>query len=202
MRNQFQEALHFRHACKLFDAHQKISSEDLQFILEGGRMSPSSFGMEAWEFLVIQDGTVKQKLQPLCWNQAQITTCSDLVVLLSIKNLRSTNPHVANQFKPRGDMYAKYMQTYKDFIDPRSDEEIDCWSGKQVYIASGFLMMAAASIGVDSCPIEGFEKKKVETLLEIDTQKYEVQYLITLGYRAKEQQSRNRRDLEDIVRFI
>ena len=202
MRNCYENAIHFRYACKLFDPHRKIDREDLHFILESARMAPSSFGMEGWEFWVIQDGALKEKLQPLCWNQPQITTCSDLVVLLSMKNLRSTNPYVQKQFEPRGDLYEKYLQIYKDFIDPRSDEEINCWAGKQVYIASAFLMLAAASIEIDSCPIEGFEKEKVEALLNVDTTRLEIQYLIALGYRAKEQQPRYRRPLDDVVKFI
>ncbi len=202
MRNQFEEALHFRHACKLFDPAKKIPSDDLRFILESGRMAPSSFGMEPWEFWVVQDGELKEQLKPLCWNQPQITTCSDLVVLLSRKHLRSIDEYVIERFKPRGELFEKYIQTYHSFIDPRSDEEIACWSGKQVYIASAFLMLGAASIQVDSCPIEGFEKEKVEALLEVDTENFEIQYLIAFGYRAKEQPPRYRRDSDDVVKFL
>lgn len=202
MRNQFEEALHFRHACKLFDPAKKITEEDLHFILEAGRLSPSSFGMEPWEFWVVQNGTTKEALKPLCWNQPQITTCSDLVVLLSRKKLRSTDPYVIERFKPRGALFEKYLQTYHDFVDPRSDEEIACWSGKQVYLASGFIMMAAASIEIDSCPIEGFDKAKVEALLEVDTENFQIEYLIALGYRAQEQPPRYRRDFDDVVKFL
>lgn len=202
MRNQFEEALHFRHACKLFDPAKKIPADDLHFILDAGRMSPSSFGMEPWQFLVVQDGTMKEKLRPLCWNQPQITTCSDLIVLLSRKHLRSTDSYVIERFKPRGELFEKYIQTYHLFIDPRSDEEIACWSGKQVYIASGFIMLGAASIGVDSCAIEGFEKEKVEALLGINTANFEIQHLIALGYRVKEQPPRHRRDFDDVVKFL
>jgi len=202
MRNCFEEALHFRHACKMFDPAKKITQEDLHFILESGRMAPSSFGMEGWEFWVVQDGALKEQLKPLCWNQPQITSCSDLVVLLSMKNMRSENPHVREQFKPRGEMYEQYIETYKNFIDARSDEEIDCWSGKQVYIASAFIMMGAASIGIDSCPMEGFDKVKVEELLGVDTDRFEIQHLVALGYRAKEQQPRHRRAFDDVVKFL
>ena len=113
MRNEFEEAVHFRHACKLFNPARKITSEDLHFILENTRLSPSSFGMEGWKFLVIQNGELKESLQSFCWNQPQITTCSDLIVLLSMKNLRSSNPYVREQFKTRGDLYEKYIETYK-----------------------------------------------------------------------------------------
>lgn len=201
MRNQFEEALHFRHACKVFDKHRKIPEDDLRFILESIRMSPSSFGMEAWKFLVIQDGELKKRLATSNWNPTKVEDCSDVVVLLSMKNMRSTNPHVTTQFKCRGDQYAQYVNIYGDFIDPRSDEEINCWAGKQVYLASGFLMMGAASIGVDSCPIEGFRKDEAIEILEIDTEKYNLEYMIALGYRVNEQQPRYRRDINDIVEF-
>ena len=165
-------------------------------------MSPSSFGMEPWEFWVIRNEDMKAKLRLLCWNQPQITTCSDLVVLLSRKDLRSTDAYVLERFRPRGEDYERYLQVYHDFIDPRSDEEILCWAQKQVYLASGFMMLAAASIGIDSCPIEGFEKESVEALLNVDRSQLEIAYLLAFGYRAKPQQPRYRRDIGDVVKYI
>jgi len=83
MKNDFSQAMDFRHACKLFDENQKLSEEEMDFILEAGRKSPSSFGQEPWKFLVITDETLKAKLRPLCWDQPQITSCSHLVVILA-----------------------------------------------------------------------------------------------------------------------
>ncbi len=201
MRNSFEEALHFRHACKVFDAHKKIPEDDLKFILESTRMSPSSMGMEAWKFLVIQDGALKKELAQTCWNPTKTEDCSEVIVLLNQKNIRSTHPHVINQFKSRADNIEPFLKTYGNFIDSRSDDEINCWTGKQVYIASGFLMMGAASIGIDSCPIEGFDKEKATKVLEIDTENWEISYMIALGYRVNEQQQRFRRDFDDVVEF-
>ena len=73
MKNKFMEAMNFRHACKVFDNTKKIKDEDIRYILEVGRKSPSSFGMEAWKFLVITNEDLKAKLKPECWNQEQIT---------------------------------------------------------------------------------------------------------------------------------
>ena len=83
MDKTFMEAMDFRHACKIFDESKKVSNEDMNFILEAGRKSPSSFGMEPWKFLVITNDELKEKLRPFCWNQPQITTCSHLVVILA-----------------------------------------------------------------------------------------------------------------------
>ena len=83
MEKTFMEAMDFRHACKIFDETKKVSTEDMNYILEAGRKAPSSFGMEPWKFLVITNKELKEKLKPVCWDQAQITTCSHLVVILA-----------------------------------------------------------------------------------------------------------------------
>ncbi len=202
MKRTFEEALHFRHACKVFDTHKKIPSEELKTILESGRMSPSSFGVEPWKFLVIQDGLLKQKLSQTCWNPTKIRDCSDAIVLLSKKNQRSTNLELIKQFQSRSDHYKQILKKYGEYLDWKTDEQIDCWASKQVYIASGFIMMGAASLGIDSCPIEGFEKEKATKVLEIDTKNYEIAHMIALGYRTEEQPQRVRRDFDDMVEFI
>lgn len=201
MRNSFEEALHFRHACKVFDAYKKIPEDDLKFILQSARMSPSSFGMEAWKFVVIQDSKLKKELSVTCWNPTKLLDCSDVVVLLNQKKMYSNNPLAIEQFKNRGSEYKQYLKIYSEYLDNWSEEKINCWSSKQVYIASGFLMMGAASIGVDSCPIEGFDKEKATKVLDIDTQKWEISYMVSLGYRAHQQQQRFRRDFDDVVEF-
>ena len=83
MEKTFNEAMAFRHACKVFDENKKISDTDMKDILEFGRFSPSSFGMEAWKFLVISNEDLKAKLRPACWDQVQVTSCSHLVIVLA-----------------------------------------------------------------------------------------------------------------------
>ena len=205
MRNNFEKAMHFRHACKAFDESRKIPENDLHFILETGRMSPSSFGLEQWKFLVIQNPELKAKLRPHCWNQVQITSCSDLVVLLAKKQMRSSNPYVQAQLKRWGlpdEDYVGLIDLYKNFVDIRSDDELNCWASKQCYIASGNMMTAAAYIGIDSCPIEGFDKAKVEAELGIDLESYEVSHIVAFGYRVNEQQARHRLDFDEVVEFV
>jgi len=90
MENNFTKALNFRHACKVFDDTKKISDEDMKFILESARKSPSSFGMEGWKFLVITNEELKAKLRPACWDQIQLTSCSHLVIALT--NIDSVKP--------------------------------------------------------------------------------------------------------------
>lgn len=204
----FQEAMAFRHACKVFDESKKISSEDMLIILESGRTSPSSFGMEAWKFVVITNPTLKAKLKPACWDQAQITSCSHLVVILAgIDSLKPQSGEVEQRFSRRDMPQEKldfYLGLYASHLEKTlsSDENIYSWSAKQTYIAAANMMTSAAVLGIDSCPIEGFEKEKVEEILELDTSKYQLSMVLPFGYRLNEQSEQLRLSLEEVVEFI
>lgn len=200
----FLEAMNYRHACKLFDTSKKILPEDLNFILEAGRLSPSSFGVEQWKFVVVQNQGLKEAIEKVSWNQKQISTCSDLLVILARKDVRSRDAYTQKQLSRWGlapEAYQGLLGVYKGWVDGRDDHTIEMWSEKQCYIAAGNMMSAAAFIGIDSCPIEGFEFEKVDALLEIDTSVYQSALLIPFGYRASEQRSKHRLSFEEVVAF-
>lgn len=94
-------------------------------------------------------------------------------------------------------LYANHL---KDTLS--SDENIYAWTARQTYIAAGNMMTAAAIKGVDSCPIEGFEKENLEKVLKLDTTKYQVAMVLPFGYRINEQSSQLREGLNDVVEFI
>lgn len=199
----FLEAMNYRHACKLFDG-EKIPAEDLEFILEAGRLSPSSFGVEQWKFVVVQNQGLKEAIEKVSWNQKQISTCSDLLVILARKDVRSRDVYTQKQLSRLGlapEAYQGFLGVYKGWVDGRDDHTIEMWSEKQCYIAAGNMMSAAAFIGIDSCPIEGFEFEKVDALLEIDTSVYQSALLIPFGYRVGEQRSKHRLSFEEVVAF-
>lgn len=201
MRNDFEKAMHFRHATKIFDASKPMSEEDLTFILEAGRMSPSSFGMEHWQFFIIRDTAMREAIKAVAWNQPQITTASELIAIGYKKRVRSGDPYIQSEFEKFA--YPDYLRDmYAQWIDPRSDETLESWSACQVYIAAANMMSAAASIGIDSCPIEGFDREAVEKIMGIDTRDFGIPLLIPFGYRIKEQQSRHRSDLCDLVTYL
>lgn len=208
MEKTFMEAMDFRHACKIFDETKKVNDEDMNYILEAGRKSPSSFGMEAWKFLVITNEELKAKLRPACWDQPQITTCSHLVVVLAgIDCVRPESGEVERKFKRREmpqeklDFYiGLYAGHLKDTLS--SDENIYAWTAKQTAFAAGNMMTAAAVKGIDSCPIEGYDKSKVEEILGLDTKKYQLSLVIPFGYRINEQSTQLREPLANIVEYI
>ena len=208
MQNEFMNAMDFRHACKVFDETKMISDEKIKFILECGRKSPSSFGMEAWKFLVITNEELKAKLRPACWDQVQITSCSHLVVVLAgIDSVKVESGEVKKRFSRREmpqETLDFYMSIYASHLENTldSDEHIYAWTAKQAYIAAGNMMTAAAFIGVDSCPIEGFDKKEVESILNLDTSKHQLAMILPFGYRVNKQSEQLRLDSQDVIEFI
>jgi nitroreductase len=208
MEKSFKEAMDFRHACKVFDENKKISDEDLRFILEAGRKSPSSFGMEAWKFLVITNEELKAKLRPACWDQVQITSCSHLVVILAgIESVKPQSGIPKKRFSRREMPQEKldfYLNLYENHLQDTlsSDENIYSWTARQTFIAAGNMMTAAAVKGIDSCAIEGYEKEKVEAILNLDKSKYRLSMMLPLGYRVNPQSTQQRLSFDEVVEFI
>lgn len=196
------KAINFRHACRTFDINKKISENDLNYILEAGRMSPSSIGLEQWKFLVIKNSNYKNELLgAVKRNINQIETCSELIVLLYHKDLRGDSEYIKKQWKKNFNT-TEVQEYYKVSLNSKSNSELESWSKSQCYIALANMMTAAAYIGIDSCPMEGFLKDEVEKILKIDTSKFGVALLLPLGYRVKEPIAHKRSNFFDIVEFI
>jgi nitroreductase len=201
------EALKFRHACKKFDPQKKIPRQELDTILEAACLSPSSFGMEAWKFLVLTSDDIRQTLRPACWDQPQVTDSSHVVVILAKPSLiHPSNEYVMNSFLRRKlptDMTKAYVEKYRSHMETEVFPRMSAyaWCAKQCYIVLANMMTAAAAMGIDTCPMEGFEKDRVEAILEIDTSRFEVAVLVALGYRAEEQTTRLRHSMGQLVEF-
>ncbi|MDY0195563.1 MAG: NAD(P)H-dependent oxidoreductase [Sulfurovaceae bacterium] len=196
------DILHFRHACKLFDENKKISKDNLAFILETARLSPSSFGMEHWRFIVIKNQELKETLRPICWNQPQITTCDAVVAIVAKHKAVSAPAYYKAMFARRGlddDAMQAYVERYENYINDLPS--IKAWSQKQCYLAASNIMNYAAMIGVDSCPIEGFERENVEKALDIDSSKESVALIVALGYRVNPQTPKFRLPFDEVVEF-
>ncbi|BCD63145.1 hypothetical protein NitYY0826_C2039 [Nitratiruptor sp. YY08-26] len=198
MEDKFLAAMQRRFACKRF-LQKSIPQEDFDVILEYARLSPSSFGMEPWRLLVITDQKIKEELQPLCWNQKQITTCSHLVVIKADRAVVQDKEYIAKMFARRGlspEATRAYIDRYFAFLQK---QDIDCWVQKQCYIAAANMMTGAAYRGIDSCPIEGFEKEKVEEYLQPHNQS--VALMVAFGYCAMERPPKKRLQRDEIVEF-
>lgn len=213
------EAYEFRHACKEFDKDKKISEDDFKFLLEIARLSPSSFGFEPWKFLIVQDMKLREKLVPVSWGAAkQLPTASHFIIILAKKDdeMLHSSDYVEYIMKDvhnipddkrelRRERYKKFQEEDFKLLDRKG--AIFQWASKQTYIALGNMMTAAAQIGIDSCPIEGFDREKLEEILEkegiIDREKYGVSIMVAFGYRKEEpKRAKTRQDIEKIVQWI
>ncbi|MDP1419635.1 NAD(P)H-dependent oxidoreductase [Peribacillus simplex] len=210
------KAYQFRHACKAFDNNKKISDEDFHFILETGRLSPSSVGLEPWKFVVIQDEALREKLKPVSGGaQGQLPTASHFVVILARRKegLRHDSVHVIKMMKDIHHMPEEVVQSlsgfYKSFVETEledNDRLIFEWASKQTYIALGNMMTAAAQIGIDSCPIEGFDKKQVTSILQnegiITANDFGVACMVAFGYRQEDpKRPKTRQNLDEVVEW-
>lgn len=209
-------AYKFRHACKLFDTEKKISDSDMQFILQSAQLSPSSFGFEPWHFVVVQDRGLRKKLKEQAWGAtAKLDTASHFVICLTMKSplmkydseyienfMRDVQKLPENVIESKGKMYEVFQKSDFNLTDER---KLFDWAAKQCYIPLGNMMTSAAMIGIDSCPIEGFNQEISNTILKedlgIDTSLYGISYMVAFGYRVNEPRPKTRRNISDFVTF-
>jgi len=208
------EAFHFRHATKAFDPQRKIADADFETILESARLSPTSFGLEAWRLVVVQDPGLRTQLMPGFWGgQGQIPTASHLVVLTVLRGdkLNPQGEYLPKFFREERklseDRVAGMLSRLQNFFDQEFRLETDTkrteWAARQSYIVLGNMMTVAATLGIDSCAMEGFNRDELEAHLDghggFDRATHGVACVVAFGYRGKEQQPRLRRPLGDAV---
>jgi len=204
--SEFTEAMAFRHACKKFDAEKQIPAEEFEAILEVARLSPSSFGMEPWRLIVVRSEGLRKALKPSCWNQGQITEASELVIFTTDNNVvRSGTRYVKEMFSRRGlpsEAVETYMGVYKNYLAPIECDEVllENWTAKQCYIAAANMMTYAATLKIDTCPIEGFDKESVEAILDLP-EGHSVALMCAFGYRVNPQSERKRLASEQIIQY-
>jgi nitroreductase len=201
MRQALLNAFHFRHACKLFDRTRSLPPGDLGYILEAGRLSPSSMGLEHWRFIAVQDNDLKTRLQAACMDQPQVGSASTIIAILArISDLAPDSPYVRTMLAhevPPGQL-EEFLAFYRSFSE---DLDLACWSIAQCHIAAANMMTAAAAIGVDSCPIGAFDAESVRTVLDISRERFEIALLLPLGYRVNTPPPKHRLPLDELVEY-
>ncbi|AHG72395.1 MULTISPECIES: NAD(P)H-dependent oxidoreductase [Mannheimia] len=207
-------AFHYRASTRSYDGSKKIPAEDMNYILELGRLSPSSVGSEPWQFIVLQNPELRQAIKPYCWGIPTMETSSHIVVILAKKNARFDSQYFAEIMDRRGlegEAREKAMAVYKKFQEQDigildNERSLFDWASKQTYIALGNMMTGAAMIGVDSCPIEGFAYKEVNQILAdaglFDPNEWGISVMCTFGYRDKEIRQKSRKTFEQVVQFV
>lgn len=185
------EHLKWRYAVKKFDASRKIAPAELEEILEVLRLAPSSFGLQPWKFIVIENQALREQIRPLAWNQGQVTECSHLLVLCSLASMDEAHvkSYIHDIVETRSvthESLAGYEKMMLGFIAKLSPAQKREWMKNQVYLALGMLLSECAHRKIDTCPMEGFEPEKVDALLNLPAQNLTAVVLCPVGYRAED----------------
>jgi nitroreductase len=205
---QIIDDLNWRYATKAFDPEKKVSKEDLETLLEGLRLTPSSFGLQPWAFVVVETQEILEKLLPVSWNQQQVTQASHTFVLCRKESMDEAyvDRYIADLCEKRG-MKVEDMgglsKVIKDFLSKHSEEALTSWMSDQVYIALGQLMTVAATLKIDACPMEGFDSNAYDEILGLKEKGLRSVVVCPVGYRASDDKyatlAKIRWELDDVV---
>jgi nitroreductase/dihydropteridine reductase len=183
-------SLNWRYAVKNFDPSKKIPDGVVHEIIEAARLTSSSFGMQTWKFLLIENQAIKDSLVPLSWNQKQIAECSHLLILCAPTQ---ATPEMVDQYmqaiaETRDvtlESLAGFKKVLSDFITRKDVPAQQTWMDKQLYIVLGNLLTVCALKGIDSCPMEGFQPKKYDEVLGLTQQGLRSVLVLPMGYRSQ-----------------
>ncbi len=201
MKNAILDLFRRRFACHTFLPERTIARDDLDIILEAGRLSPSSFGLEQWKFVVVTKPEEKTALQAACFNQPQIGNASAVVLILAkTADLHPDTDYIkalmAREYP--GEALAPALENYRGF---HANTDVKAWSISQCHIAAANMMTATTAVGLDSCAIGGFLPDQVAQLLDIDRSRYEIALILALGHCAESAPAKQRLPLSDLVQY-
>jgi nitroreductase len=189
--NSFIENQQWRYATKKFDASKKISASDFEILKEAIRLSSSSYGLQPYQVIIVENSELRKKIQPVAWGQSQIVDASHLFVFANIINFgeEGIDAYLNNMIRTRG-LSAEAVSGYGGFmkskIVPLPQEDKNAWTSKQTYLALANLMNAAAELKIDVTPMEGFEPEKVNEILGLNQIGLNATLLAPVGYRHEE----------------
>ena len=190
-RTDLLSALNWRYATKAFDPAQSISVATWDKLEEALVLTPTSYGLQPYKFIVVTDPVLKAKLRPASWGQSQITDASHLVVFLAKKEVTEMDldEYVERIAEVRGGT-TESLQGYKGFMmgdlvkGPRH-AFIGEWAARQAYIALGNFMTSAALLDVDTCPLEGLVPEQYDAILGLEGSGYRTICACAAGYRSE-----------------
>ena len=190
MSNFIQDA-NWRYATKKFDATKKVTSIDMDILKEAIRLSASSYGLQPYQVLIIENQEIRAQLQPAAWGQTQIVDASHVIVFATETNFGDLqiDKYIKNLTETRG-IPTESVQGYADFMKSKinglTDDQKTVWTAKQTYLALGNLLNAAAELKIDVTPMEGFEPEKFDAILGLEKRGLHSAVVATIGYRHNE----------------
>lgn len=209
---QLLQQLQWRYATKKFDPTKQIPEEVWSALEQSLILAPSSFGLQPWKFFVINNPQVRQQLVEYSWGQTQVADASHLVVLAIKKDVGEADvdhyiQSISTVRQVPVDNLQGFSKVIKGFLSsPPYPLDLNEWSKRQLYIALGQFMTSAALLGIDTCPMEGFDPAKFDQALGLAEQGYTAVVLCPAGYRAEDDKNASlpkvRYSQEEVVAYI
>lgn len=207
-----------RYTCKGYDPQQRVSDEDFMTIMEVARLSPSSMGFEPWKFVLLNNNDIKQKIRPYAWGaEHSMKGASHFVLIFArkpkdirydseyVEYILKEIQHLPDDFRAEVKERIKKFQT-NDMKLFESDRAAIDWACKQTYIPLSNMLTAAAMLGVNATPIEGFNRENVQRILieegVIDPEHFEISCMIAFGYKNKVHRPKTRRNMEEVFEVV
>ncbi|MDE0826433.1 MAG: NAD(P)H-dependent oxidoreductase [Akkermansiaceae bacterium] len=189
--NDLLTQLRWRYATKEFDPSATIPADTWDTIEQSLVLTPSSFGLQPWKFLVLTNPGKKSELLEHSWNQRQVVDCSHFVVIaaptkVGDQEIQSWIDCIATTRNVSPESLAGYQQIMEGFLGNLDDAARLAWAHRQIYIALGQLMTTAALLGVDACPMEGFAPPEYDRLLQLSERNLTASVACALGYRSSD----------------
>jgi len=189
--NSVIESLNWRYATKQYDASKKISSEDLETLLEATRLSASSYGLQPYKIINVENPELRTQLRAVAWNQSAITDASHLFVFAVEKNLgdKQVQAYMENISQTRGipvEALEGFSGMIHNAIDGLDENAKQNWAKKQAYIALSTLINTAAYLKLDATPMEGFDAQKFDEILDLEALGLASAVVAAVGYRHEE----------------
>ena len=209
--SNFLENQNWRYATKKFDSNKKITAEDLETLKEAIRLSSSSYGLQLYKVLIVENPEIRSKLLPASWGQSQITDASQVVVFANFTHANNDDidAYLTNVATTRNipiDSLSGYGNFMKGSIGAKSASDINIWNEKQTYLALANLLNAAAELKIDVCPMEGFDSQQYNEILGLAELGLNAAVVATIGYRSADDETQNykkvRKSAEDLFIII
>lgn len=194
--NSFIEHQNWRYATKKFDNTKKVSAADLEILKEAIRLSASSYGLQLYKVLIIENDELKAKLLPASFGQTQVVDASHLIIFANQTNVGDSeiDAYLENTSATRElplEALAGYGGFMKSTINPMPEDLKNIWTSKQTYIAMANLLHAAAELKIDTTPMEGFNAAQYNEILGLDVLNLNAAVIVPIGYRHEEDETQH-----------
>jgi nitroreductase/dihydropteridine reductase len=186
-----QQSLEWRYAVKKFDATKKVSAEQLDTLLKTVQLAPSSFGLQPYKILVVEDAAIREQLKEAAFGQTQLTEASQVIVFAAETEINEAYTknyidEVARVRQTDRENIAGFEQAILGTLSRMAEDQKIAWAHKQAYIALGVLISAASEARIDTAPMEGFNAGKFDEILGLKEKGLTTSVIVNIGFRSEE----------------